>query len=327
MSEFVVASDLAIEYRTPRGAVRALDGADLRVAAGASMGLVGESGSGKTTLGMAMGRLLPSNARRVAGSLSVGSQSLFDLDDDGVASLRRRQLGFVFQNPMSALNPTARIGKQIGWALERKANQREIHERLQQVGLRDVPRVAHAYPHELSGGMAQRVVIAMAIARRPRLLVADEPTASLDASVRGQILELIKSLQREIGATLILLSHELSMVARTCDVVGVMYGGRVVEAGPASIVFNAPLHPYTQALLKAAPGAERPGERLTAIPGMPPVLIAASVGCSFAARCHLADETCRRTRPEVRHLPDRQVACHHIEAASPRGGAGALDPS
>ena len=216
-----------------------------------------------------MGRLLPANAK-LAWGRSVASKPLFELDDERLVSLRRSRLGCVFQSPMSALNPTARIGKQISWALGRKPSESEVHELLRQVGLREAHRIARAYPNELSGGMAQRVVIAMAIARRPELLVADEPTASLDASIRGQILELIISLQHAIRATLVLLSHELSTVARTCDAVGVMYGGRVVETGPASIVFKAPQHPYTQGLLKAALGAERPGERLAAIPGRPP---------------------------------------------------------
>ncbi len=318
MSAFVVASNLAIEYRTALGAIRALDGADLRIEAGSSMGLVGESGSGKTTLGMAMGRLLPANAKLASGSLTVASQPLFELDDERLVSLRRSRLGFVFQSPMSALNPTARIGKQISWALGRKPSESEVHELLRQVGLREAHRIARAYPNELSGGMAQRVVIAMAIARRPELLVADEPTASLDASIRGQILELIISLQHAIRATLVLLSHELSTVARTCDAVGVMYGGRVVETGPASIVFKAPQHPYTQGLLKAALGAERPGERLAAIPGAPPVLTSASPGCSFAARCGLADEACRNVRPDLRPFAGREVACHHAGAVLQR---------
>jgi len=323
MTELVVASDLAIEYETARGTIRALDGANLTIEAGTSIGLVGESGSGKTTLGMAMGRLLPSGARRVAGSLSIGSLSIFDLDDRDVVSLRRRQLGFVFQDPMSALNPTARVGKQLHWALETRADRDEIHELLRRVGLRDVRRVANAYPHELSGGMAQRVVIAMAIARRPRLLIADEPTASLDASVRGQILKLIRSLKKEIHATLVLLSHELTVVAGICDIVGVMYGGRVVEVGPARAVFDTAVHPYTQALLRAAPGAEGPGARAISIPGTPPVLAGPAIGCAFASRCRLADEICQHVRPELRRLPDRHVLCHHIEAAAP-GGASAL---
>jgi len=316
MTAMLVAAELAIEYVTPRGTVRALDVADISLDAGQSLGLVGESGSGKTTLGMAAGRLLPTTARRVGGSLMVAGRPIFELEDRDLAALRRDQLGFIFQSPMAALNPTTRIGRQVGWAMGRKADDR-IHVLLRQVGLPDVKRVAHAFPHELSGGMAQRVVIAMAIARRPRLLIADEPTASLDASIRGQIFNLLMALKNETGAALVLLSHELSVVASYCDTIGVMYGGRVVESGRSRDVFARPIHPYTQALLRAAPGRERPGERLNPIPGTPAILTGPSQGCGFAPRCPLADDRCRQVRPEAREVAGRRVHCHHAEAAPP----------
>lgn len=314
MTAIVTVSDLAIEYRTSDGRVRALDGADLTLEAGVSVGLVGESGSGKSTLGMAMGRLLPANARLVGGSLCVGGRSVFELNDDEIGALRKRELGFVFQSPMSALNPTARIGKQVAWAIGGDASSAGILALLRQVGLPEVERVANAYPHELSGGMAQRVAIAMAIARRPWLLIADEPTASLDASIRGQILELLLSLKAEIGATLVLLSHELAVVARICEMVGVMYGGRVVEFGPSAEVLNNPAHPYTRGLLLAAPGSEKPGARLMPIPGAPPILSQPAGGCSFRARCALADATCDGVRPVYRSLGGRRILCHHAGA-------------
>ncbi len=212
MTALLVAEDLAIDYMTPRGTVRALDGADLTLEPGTSLGLVGESGSGKTTLGMAMGRLLPSSARRVAGDLSIDGRSVFALDNDGIATLRRDRLGFVFQSPMAALDPTMRIGKQVLLACGDRAGGDDVLTMLRHVGLANVEHVVRAYPHELSGGMAQRVVIAMAIARRPALLVADEPTASLDASIRDQNLDLLLALKEETGAAFILLSHEMSVV-------------------------------------------------------------------------------------------------------------------
>ena len=236
---------------------------------------------------------------------------MFDLADDDILLLRQRELGFVFQSPMSALNPTARIGRQVAWALGADADGAQVLALLRRVGLPEAARLVNAYPHELSGGMAQRVVIAMAIARQPRLLIADEPTASLDASIRGQILDLLLALQKEIGATFVLLSHELPVVARCCERVGIMYGGRVVEFGPSAQVFNNPVHPYTQGLLRAAPGAERPGTRLVPIPGTPPILAAPAAGCSFRARCQLADARCEQVRPALRRFGGRGILCHH----------------
>lgn len=321
MTAKIQAQGLSIAYRSGRGDVMALDGADLTVPADITVGLVGESGSGKTTLGMAIGRLLPGNARRTNGDLAVDARSVFDLDDLAITELRRTQLGFIFQSPMAALNPTATIGRQLNWAL---AGRREpgAHDLLRQVGLADSDRIMRAYPNELSGGMAQRVVIAMAIARRPSLLIADEPTASLDASIRAQILELIVSLRRQLRATLVVMSHELALVARYCDHIAVMYGGRVVETGPARDVLSRPFHPYTRALLHAAPGAELFGERLTSIPGMPPVLNAPSSGCAFVLRCQFALDRCRDHRPQAYSIDDRQLLCH-VEAGALTGGAKA----
>jgi oligopeptide/dipeptide ABC transporter ATP-binding protein len=313
MNPIVQAADLAIEYATARARVRALDGADLTVSPGASLGLVGESGSGKTTLGMAMGRLLPSSSACVAGTLHVDGRSIFDLDDDGLRRLRRAKLGFVFQNPMSALNPTARIDVQVAHALGRNKPDDEVRDLLMRVGLADENRIIKAYPHQLSGGMAQRVVVAMAIARRPALLIADEPTASLDASIRGQILELLNSLRHQGGMALVLLSHELAVVARHCETIGVMYGGRVVESGPSNEVLGNPTHPYTRALLRAAPGQEKLGERLNPIPGTPPVLTGPSQGCSFAPRCPLQTSQCRQERPTARRIAGRTTLCHRAE--------------
>ena len=314
MSALVRARDLAVDYETPRGVVRALDGASFELPPGRSLGLVGESGSGKTTLGMAIGRLLPANARRAGGDLEVDGRSVFSLDADGIRALRRDLLGFVFQSPMAALDPTMRIGRQIAFACGEQPAAGRVAELLSQIGLPES--AAHAYAHELSGGMAQRAVIAMAIARAPRLLVADEPTAALDTSLRAQILDLLVALKDESGAALVLLSHELPVVARVCDDIGVMYGGRVVEFGDSAAVFAHPLHPYSAALLATAQERARPGERLAPIPGMPPVLSGPATGCSFAPRCALADARCRNERPPLRPIAGRLAACHHAETVS-----------
>jgi peptide/nickel transport system ATP-binding protein len=299
------ASDLAIEYGG--AARRALDGASLVMRAGEVLGLVGESGSGKSTLGLSIGRLLADDARRAGGDLRIDGRSIFGLDAAALRAVRRDVLGFVFQNPMVALDPTMRVGRQIALAAGAAAPVREL---LARVGLRDVERVERSFAHQLSGGMAQRVVIAMAIARGPRLLVADEPTASLDATLREQMFALLVSLRDTLGTGVLLLSHELRSVARHCDTVGVMYAGRVVEHGPASVVFARPAHPYTRALLAVAPGRERQGEVLASIAGAPPVIDGDRAGCAFAGRCGYVVAACRLRRPEARAIEARTVACH-----------------
>lgn len=305
----VQCENLVVTYRTGLGRVRALDGVDLTVRKGETLAIVGESGSGKSTLGMAMGRLLSEVAEREDGRLDVGGQPVFDIDDGALRALRRDTLGFVFQNPMMALDPTMRIGRQVERAMGRKARADQIHALLQRAELEDPERVAKSFPHQLSGGMAQRVVVAMAIARQPRLLIADEPTASLDASIRDRVMGTLCRLRDETGASLIILSHDVHMVAHHADRVAVMYGGRIVEQGETAKVLGAPEHPYTRALLKAAAGHEKPGDWLMPIPGTPPLLTARCTACSFEPRCAVAADICRSTRPEPRMVADRQVLC------------------
>lgn len=300
------AEELEIEYHVPGGRVRALDSATLAVAQGEITAIVGESGSGKTTLGMAAGRLLPSNSRSVGGNLRVLGQSVLECDRSTLRRLRRDALGFIFQNPVAALNPTIRIGRQMTLAAEGAS----IEGALREVGLADVDRVMRAFPHELSGGMAQRVGIAMALLRSPILLIADEPTASVDSRLRGQILELIVTRCRERSAALILLTHDLHAVAIWCTRIAVMYAGRVVEVGSTADVLANPLHPYTRALLDAVPGHERAGERLKPIAGSPPVLADRSSGCAFAPRCPNVMPHCALRRPESRRVAARNVLCH-----------------
>lgn len=320
MNAIVRARDLAVDYTMPGGVIRALDGASFELQPGRSLGLVGESGSGKSTLGLAIGRLLPANVRHAGGDLEVDGRSVFALDDAGIRALRRTSLGFVFQSPMAALDPTMRVGRQISLACGGQPEVGRVPQLLHQVGLPQG--TARAWPHELSGGMAQRAVIAMAIARRPRLLVADEPTAALDTSLRAQILDLLVALKNGTGAALVLLSHELPVVARVCESIGVMYGGRVVELGDSAAVFSRPLHPYSKALLATAQDGARPGERLAPIPGMPPVLSGPASGCSFAPRCAFADERCRSERPPLRPIGGRLAACHHVDDTIPERDSG-----
>jgi peptide/nickel transport system ATP-binding protein len=312
-STLVEASGLGIEYRTHSGPVRALDGVDLKIHGRSSLGIVGESGSGKSTLGLAIGRLLPARTEHTGGDLRVDGKSVFEFSKPALRALRRHRLGFIFQNPMSALDPTMRVRHQLERANPHLSAAERVHELLVEVGLSDVARVARSFPHELSGGMAQRVAIALAIARGPALLIADEPTSSLDAMVREEVLSVLCDLNTRLGTCLVLLSHELCVVARRCEVVAVMYGGRIVEHGPASLLFQRPKHPYTRALLMAAPGQEHRGERLEPIPGGPPTLRAPAAGCSFAPRCPFAIERCRNERPQQRLYHGRQILCHRAE--------------
>jgi peptide/nickel transport system ATP-binding protein len=309
--------NLTVEYHTREGVVRALDGAELAFDSRSTIGIVGESGSGKTTLGMAIGRLLPDSSERVSGNLLLDGESVFDLTLEEVRRLRRDRLGFVFQNPMSVLDPTMRIGRQLSDAAGGSGDGKAVDQRLRAVGLSDAKRVARSYPHELSGGMAQRVVIAMAIARTPALLIADEPTSALDATIRAEVLALLTGLKDRFDTGVVLLSHELLVVSAHCDEVAVMYAGRVVEHGAARLVFERARHPYTMALMQAAPGRERPGQRIEPIRGLPPLLREASAGCAFAPRCAFADDHCRNNRPEPRSFDDRTILCHRAEEIAP----------
>jgi peptide/nickel transport system ATP-binding protein len=316
------ARDLEIEYATREGRVRSLDVATLTVAAGEITAVVGESGSGKTTLGLAAGRLLASNAEIVGGDLRVAGTSVFATDAEKLRYLRREVLGFVFQNPVAALDPTMLVERQMVLVANRASEGQTASEALAEVGLRDIPRVLASYPHELSGGMAARVGIAMALRRRPQLLIADEPTAAVDATLRARILELLVERCRSHGCALLLLTHDLHAVAAHCSHIAVMYGGRVVEDGPTAEVLASPMHPYTRALLSALPGEEKPGQRLHSIRGVPPVLRGASAGCAFAPRCPNVLDHCPHVRPIHAAVDARRVVCCHLAA-----GAAAVGPN
>lgn len=319
MTDMLRIEDAFVHYRVDGHDVQALDGASLVVAAGETVGVVGESGSGKSTLGLLPGRLLPGNAALQSGVVTVDGQDLAALDEAGVRALRRDRLAFIPQDPIGALNPTLRIGRQLRVALRAAGRPAvDVVELLDRVKIAEPERVAHLYPHEISGGMAQRVVVAMAMARRPRLLIADEPTAALDTQVRNEVLQLIFGYAAEAGATIVWLSHDLNAVTKWCDRVAVMYGGRVVEAGPAGEVLGDPRHPYTAALASADPAKAGEGQRLHAIGGNPPILLASATGCAFAPRCAHADESCADVRPEQDARGGRLVTCHHPLAETSR---------
>jgi len=303
--------DLVVEYRAS-GRVRALDGASLTVKSGESWGIVGESGSGKSTLALALAGALPADVASSGGLRYLGR----DMLAAPVAwwrEYRQRELGAIFQDPMGALDPTMKVGRQlmlaVGGRYRGEARGMLFDEHFGAVSLPAPRETARKYSWELSGGMAQRVAIAIALANDPRLLVADEPTSALDAGVRGRVVGLLHRVQREHERTSIVFTHDLNAVERLATHVAVMYAGRVVESGSAELVLGQPRHPYTRALLACAPGLEGRRERLEAIGGAPPVLHEASSGCAFADRCPLVIDRCRSERPRSEEVGARLVAC------------------
>lgn len=310
MSAVLEARDLVVDYWTRKGPVRAVDGVSLAVHPGEVVGVVGESGSGKSTLGAALVGAMDVAARVVAGESFLDGQSVSGLPEERLRELRRRRLGSVFQDPIGTLDPTARIGRQMDWALDRRLSEAEGRALLAEVRLPDPAATLRAYPHQLSGGMAQRVSIALALAHEPAAVVADEPTASLDASIRVEILELLVSRARERGTSLVMITHDLAAVRRFCDRVAVMYGGRIAEEAPPQVLFERPAHPYTQALLRSALGREEPGEVVEPIQGQPPALHAACPGCAFATRCPSVFGACTSVRPKHYQVGDAAVLCH-----------------
>lgn len=311
MAPLVSIRDLAVDF----DGVPALRGLSLDIQPGEAVGMVGESGCGKSVTWLAALGLLPSKAR-ISGSVRLGEQELVNAPAATLERVRGRRVAMIFQDPASALNPVHRVGKQVEEALRlhrglRGAPARAEAKRLfDLVGIPDAARRLDAWPHELSGGQNQRVMIAMALAGQPDLLVADEPTTALDVTIQAQILELLDSIRREQNMALVLISHDLGVVAETCDRVLVMYAGRVVEHAPARALFDAPAHPYARGLLAALPPLEGPRERLSAIPGQVPDPMRMPPGCAFAPRCPQAGPDCDAGVPQSRALePGRSVAC------------------
>ena len=294
--------DLAIHFGAPARPVRAVDGVSFEVQAGEVVALVGESGCGKSVTAMALARLLPEPAARyVGGSIQLLGRDVLAASDSALRAMRGADIAYVFQEPAAALNPVFTIGFQIREVL--RAHRRGIDEQaelarlLRAVGLDDVQRVARAYPHELSGGMQQRAVIAMALAGAPRLLVADEPTTALDVTVQAQVLEVLQAVQRAEGMGMLFITHNLGLVKRIAHRVLVMYAGQLVEAGPVTEVLRAPRHPYTKALLRAVPRLRGPVAKLEGIPGTVPAGSAYPPGCRFHPRCPHAEARCRVEAP------------------------------
>jgi peptide/nickel transport system ATP-binding protein len=301
--------------------VAVLRGVDLALQKGEALGLVGESGSGKSVTWLAALGLLPRHAK-VSGSVRLDGREILGAPTGELDRVRGGRVAMIFQDPASALNPVLTIRKQLcealalHRALSGEAVRAEARRLLDLVGIPDAARRLEAYPHEFSGGQVQRIMIAMALAGNPDLLVADEPTTALDATIQAQILELLSTIRREMSMAMVLISHDLGVVAENCDRVAVMYAGRIVEQAPANQLFADPVHPYAQGLIGALPPLDGPRRRLTAIPGTVPDPAHMPSGCAFAPRCALAAEPCGLAVPSLAPIAnDRVVACIRAEAS------------
>jgi oligopeptide/dipeptide ABC transporter ATP-binding protein len=319
--------DLQTHFFTAVGTVRAVDGVSYGLKAGETLGVVGESGCGKSVSALSILRLVANPPGRiVGGAIRFQGRNLLELSEKEMESIRGNEISMIFQEPMTSLNPLYTIGRQVGEAialhqgLSRGEAMNRAVEMLRQVYIPEPERRVHAYPHQLSGGMRQRVMIAMALSCNPKVLIADEPTTALDVTIQAQILDLMRELQKSFGTAIILITHDMGVVAENADRVVVMYAGRKVEEATATDLFDNPGHPYTRGLLgsiphlDAAARSDRARTRLTEIKGMVPSLFNLPAGCSFAPRCSFATERCRTETPSlVQYRPGHSVACWHAD--------------
>ncbi|MBI4582450.1 MAG: ABC transporter ATP-binding protein [Planctomycetes bacterium] len=319
--------DLRTGFEIEGGTAWAVDGVSFDIFPDELVGLVGESGSGKSVTALSILRLIPGPQGRIAGGeILFKGQDLLKLEIAAMRRIRGKEIAMIFQEPMTSLNPVFPIGKQLLEPLEvheglgRRAGLERVVEILSQVGIPDARKRLGDYPHQFSGGMRQRVMIAMALICRPALLIADEPTTALDVTIQAQILDLMKTLQAERqGSAILLITHDLAVVAETCRRALVMYGGKIQEAAPVAELFERPLHPYTQGLLRSLPRAEDKGRPLPAIPGNVPSILDLPAGCKFSSRCPEVHERCRREEPDlVEASPGHWARCHLLEE---KGGA------
>jgi oligopeptide transport system ATP-binding protein len=310
--------NLTTRFNSERGHLTAVDQVSLDVQEGETVAIVGESGSGKSVTALSIMRLIPSPPGRIeAGEVVFEGKDLLKLDDAGIRAIRGNRIAMIFQEPMSSLNPALSVGLQVAEPvnLHRGSPWARAYETardlLGRVRIPDAARRLASYPHQYSGGMRQRVMIAMALACQPRLIIADEPTTALDVTVQAQILDLIKELTRETGSSLLLITHDLGVVARYADRVAVMYGGRIVETAPARLLYREPRHPYTLGLMASVPRLDgEVGRRLVPIEGQPPDLAELPPGCAFSPRCRLASEPCHTARPPlIEFAPQHWKAC------------------
>lgn len=306
---------LRVEFATRRGVLRAVDDVSFSVQPGEILGLVGESGAGKSLTGMSIIGLLDPPGRVVGGDIELEGDRISGLTSDAMRRIRGSKIGAIFQDPLTSLNPLYTVGRQLIETMrvhlpitQAEARHRAI-ELLREVGLPAPDKRIDHYPHQFSGGMRQRVVIALALCANPRLIIADEPTTALDVSVQAQIIQLLKRLCRDHGTGIILVTHDMGVIAEAADRVAVMYAGRIVEIGPVADVIHAPKHPYTIGLMGAIPKIGQRGGRLTQIDGSMPRLNALPPGCAFNPRCHLVTDRCRQTPPPLASVGRSQAAC------------------
>jgi oligopeptide/dipeptide ABC transporter ATP-binding protein len=312
---------LRVTIPSPRGVVEAVDGVSFTVAPREVVGIVGESGCGKSMLALSIMRLVPEPGRIVAGRIALAGRGLLDLSEREMRKVRGSEIGIIFQDPSASLNPVMRVGRQIEETIEAHGGARGFAARDRAIEMLRAVRIpepaarARDYPHQYSGGMRQRVVIAIGTANRPKLLIADEPTTALDVTVQAQIMDLLRAMNEETGTAIILITHNIALVSRFCARVLVMYAGRIVESGPTAEVFARPSHPYTAALLRAVPRVEaRLREGLTAIEGRPPDLARKPPGCAYQPRCALSDNICvKEAPPAIDVAAGRMARCWAAE--------------
>ena len=307
--------NLVVEFPGRRGTLRALDDVSFEIASGEILGVVGESGAGKSLTGAAIIGLLEPPGRVASGEIVLQGQRIDNLDHEAMRSIRGRKIGAIFQDPLTSLNPLYSVGRQLIETIRTHlpVSEQEARERaiglLQDTGIPAAAERIDHFPHQFSGGMRQRVVIALALAAEPQLIVADEPTTALDVSIQAQIITLLKRLCKERGAAVMLITHDMGVIAETCDRVAVMYAGRIAEIGPVHDVINRPVHPYTEGLMASIPDMTQDRERLNQIDGAMPRLNAIPSGCAFNPRCPSAFDRCTRERPELRAAGSTQAAC------------------
>jgi peptide/nickel transport system ATP-binding protein len=314
--------NLRVEFAGRRGVLHAIDGVSFDIAKGEVLGVVGESGAGKSVTGLAVIGLIDPPGRISGGEIHLSGLRIDHLEAEAMRRIRGKRIGMIFQDPLTSLNPLYRIGDQLVETIRTHTNLSETAARkravdlLAEVGIPAPEKRIDGYPHQFSGGMRQRVVIALAICAGPELIIADEPTTALDVSVQAQIITLIKRLGRDHGTAVMLVTHDMGVIAETCDRVAVMYSGRIAEIGPVRDVVQNPLHPYARGLMGAIPTLAGGAERLVQIPGSMPRLSAIPNGCAFHPRCAQAFERCKIERPEPIHHGTQDVACHLYDGAA-----------
>jgi len=319
MSKYLEIQGLKVVYTSDEEIVYAVNGVDLSLERGQTLGLVGETGAGKTTIAKSILRILPERQSKItAGEIRIEGENLLEKPERDMLPIRGNKVAMIFQDPMTALNPTMTVGEQISEviALHGKGTRQEVENRtIEMLEMVGIPAERYLeYPHQFSGGMKQRVVIAMALACNPELLLADEPTTALDVTIQAQVLDMINNLKKKFNTAMMLITHDLGVVAETCDMVAVIYAGQVVEYASKEELFDNKKHPYTQGLFSSVPSLKDDAKRLKPIPGLPPDPTSLPEGCTFHPRCPYATETCRHVVPELREItPGHLCRCHRTD--------------